>query len=436
MMSTAAEEPVEPGSFVLTEPVRQRAVQVAAEVLARMPSDEVPTALRPIARFTPAKRARLGGAALAAALDADADFRAKVAEVIAEGSAQLVAAVRDGTSTAASDPIDTALVAYLTRPDGWTDIVAQANAQWAAGREQGDATTEQIGRLRAELAELRAKAKGEPARMRQAVEAAEQATAAELADLRRQVRARTAELRAAAQELADAQAAVADAQGRIDAAASAQEAELRRVRSRVTELERAAEAGRRGARADRDVDDARLWLLVETLAEASAGIRRELSLPAPSVRPGDTIASGRTGAPSRRADDPAALDGLLALPNVHVIVDGYNVTKNGYGDLPLADQRKRLIGAMATLAGRSGAEVTIAFDGGARPPAQPPVPRGVRVLFSAADEIADDLIRRLVAAEPEGRPIVVVTSDQQVVTDVGRAGAWTVPSAVLLARLG
>jgi predicted RNA-binding protein with PIN domain len=119
-----------------------------------------------------------------------------------------------------------------------------------------------------------------------------------------------------------------------------------------------------------------------------------------------------------------------------VIVDGYNVTKNGYGDLPLADQRKRLIGALATLAGRSGAEVTIAFDGGARPPAQPPVPRGVRVLFSAADEIADDLIRRLVAAEPEGRPVVVVTSDQQIVTDVGRAGAWTVPSEVLLARLG
>jgi predicted RNA-binding protein with PIN domain len=112
------------------------------------------------------------------------------------------------------------------------------------------------------------------------------------------------------------------------------------------------------------------------------------------------------------------------------------VTKSGYGELSLSDQRKRLVGAMATLAGRCGAEVTIAFDGGERPPAQPPVPRGVRVLFSAADEIADDLIRRLVAAEPVGRPIVVVTSDQQVVKDVQRDGAWTAPSAVLLARLG
>jgi predicted RNA-binding protein with PIN domain len=58
------------------------------------------------------------------------------------------------------------------------------------------------------------------------------------------------------------------------------------------------------------------------------------------------------------------------------------------------------------------------------------------VLFSAADEIADDLIRRLVAAEPAGRPVVVVTSDRQVVNDTARAGAWTVPSSVLLARLG
>jgi hypothetical protein len=30
----------------------------------------------------------------------------------------------------------------------------------------------------------------------------------------------------------------------------------------------------------------------------------------------------------------------------------------------------------------------------------------------------------------------VVTSDQQVVADVRRAGAWTVPSAVLVDRLG
>ena len=42
----------------------------------------------------------------------------------------------------------------------------------------------------------------------------------------------------------------------------------------------------------------------------------------------------------------------------------------------------------------------------------------------------------LVAAEPPGRTLIVATTDQQVVTDVRLDGAWTVPSTVLLARLG
>ena len=152
------------------------------------------------------------------------------------------------------------------------------------------------------------------------------------------------------------------------------------------------------------------------------------------ARPTPRVAGG---APTRRtAGDVVDLDRLLGLPQVHVVVDGYNVTKTGYPELPLADQRARLIASLAAVQGRTGVEMTVVFDGGARPPAQPRTPRGVRVLFSAPDEIADDLIRRLVAAEPPGRPIVVVTSDQAVVTDVARAGAWTVPSAVLLERLG
>jgi predicted RNA-binding protein with PIN domain len=80
-------------------------------------------------------------------------------------------------------------------------------------------------------------------------------------------------------------------------------------------------------------------------------------------------------------------------------------------------------------------EVTVAFDGAERPAVQPAMPRGIRVLFSAAGEIADDLIRRLVDAEPPGRPVVVVSSDQQVATDVRAAGAWSAPATALLALL-
>jgi predicted RNA-binding protein with PIN domain len=328
------------------------------------------------------------------------------------------------------------VVAYLTRPPGWEAAVAGAGDRWRAEHGVDAARSDEIERLRAELAQLRVAAKGEAARIRDAVAEATAAVETELAALRKALRERTRDLRAAERERELALAGQAEAEARLEAQGVAHETELRRLRGRHQELERAVEAARRGLRTERDVDDARLWLLVDTLVQAAAGVRRELSLAPPALRPADAVDAAELAAGRRSAGDPAALDRLLGLPNVHLIIDGYNVTKTGYPDLSRADQRARLVGALAPLAGQSGAEITVAFDGGTKPPAQPPTPRGVRVLFSAPDEIADDLIRRLVAAEPAGRPVVVVTSDQQVVRDTTRDGAWTVPSAVLVARLG
>lgn len=427
--------PTEDG-ISLVEPARAQVIGLAAEVLARLPLDEQPASLRPIARFAPAKRQRLGGVKLAAALDADDDFRRKVADVVAESSPELTAAVRDGTSTAAADPIDVAVVAYLVRPPGWTDVLAAATARWSAERGPAAGLGDAIERLRGEVAELRAVTRGEPARTRAAVAVAAAAAEAELATLRRALRERARDLHAAERDRDAARTAEIELRAQLEAQEVAHDAQQRRLRARQAEVERSAESARRDSRTGREVDDARLWLLVDTLVQAAAGVRRELSLAPPPLRPADVVESGAEDRMRRSVDDPAALDRLLALPNVHMIVDGYNVTKTGYGELPLAEQRSRLVGALAALAGQSGGEITVAFDGGARPVLQPVAPRGVRVLFSAADEIADDLIRRLVAAEPLGRPVVVVTSDQQVVTDTTRAGAWTVPSAVLLVRLG
>jgi predicted RNA-binding protein with PIN domain len=120
---------------------------------------------------------------------------------------------------------------------------------------------------------------------------------------------------------------------------------------------------------------------------------------------------------------------------VHLIVDGYNVTKTGWPELALATQRERLVAATAPLAARTGAEATLVFDGAGVVGVPTHSVRGVRVLFSEAGELADDLIRSLVAAEPAGRPLVVVTSDRAVADSVRRRGAHPVPSAVLLSRL-
>ena len=91
---------------------------------------------------------------------------------------------------------------------------------------------------------------------------------------------------------------------------------------------------------------------------------------------------------------------------------------------------------LAPLVARTGAEVTVVFDG-ADLTNPPPVagPRGVRVRFSPPGVIADELIRRLVAAEPQGRPLVVVSTDREVVDGVVANGARAVPSATLLALL-
>src|SRR4051812_45431068 len=95
-----------PDEVALVEPARQQVIELAADVLGRLPQEDVPAPLRAIARFAPAKRARFGGVALAAALDADADFRGRVADVVEQASAELTAAIRDGGPTAAADPVD------------------------------------------------------------------------------------------------------------------------------------------------------------------------------------------------------------------------------------------------------------------------------------------------------------------------------------------
>uniref|UniRef100_UPI001C5E3344 NYN domain-containing protein n=1 Tax=Pseudonocardia nigra TaxID=1921578 RepID=UPI001C5E3344 len=195
-------------------------------------------------------------------------------------------------------------------------------------------------------------------------------------------------------------------------------------------------AARQAAREARKADEVRLALLVDTIGGAVTGLRRELALGGGGPRPADLVAGAARGVRGGTAvDGLAELDALLAVPSVHLIVDGYNVSKTGYPELPLADQRTRLVGQLGVLAARTGGEITVVFDGAGVVAAAPRASRGVRVLFSDPGVLADDVIRDLVAAEPEGRPVVVATSDRAVAQSVRRCGAHTVPSAVLLGRL-
>jgi len=119
------------------------------------------------------------------------------------------------------------------------------------------------------------------------------------------------------------------------------------------------------------------------------------------------------------------------MPHAHLIVDGYNVTKRAWPELTLAEQRDRLVRDLARLAARSGAEVTVVFDGAAVLVPQTRA-RGVRVLFSPPGTIADEVIRQLVAAEPPGRVVLVATADREVIEWVQRRAARQVPPVLLL----
>ncbi|MGI8694205.1 MAG: NYN domain-containing protein [Geodermatophilaceae bacterium] len=426
-----------PLNVVLPERVRVSVIRQAAEVLGRLGVDEVPAALRAAARFAPAKRAQLAAAALAATIEADAAFRARVAQAAEAAAGSLSDAVRDGGVPPAADPVQVGVLAFLLRPAGWVELIDRVGGQLAASVDQARSAEadRQLQRLQAQVDEARQERRAQTESARAELTEAR----SQLDGARRQLRDLTARARTAEEAAAAARSELEQLRRRTSREESTAQGEVRRLRQRVAAAEEAVEAVRRSGRAARDTDDSRLWLLLETLAGATQGLRRELAVTAPAQRPGDAVVGAQAlGAPppyTLRGDDPAVLDRLLSLPLVHMVIDGYNVTKSGYGEIPLETQRSRLVTGLGALAAQTGAEITCVFDGAERPPLMSPSPRGVRVLFSEAGQTADDLIRRFVAAEPAGRAVVVVSSDREVADGVRAGGAYPVASAALLRRL-
>lgn len=427
---------------VLPEPVRLRVVALAADALGTLPVSEVPVSLRQFVRFAPHKRARLAATPIAAALATDGGFRSAVGSRVRQTLPDLASALTAGATPAAADPLDIAAVAYLLRPAGWQAHVEAAGreVERSAAAAGSAAAGEAVERLQEQLGIARATAKADVERLRGELDRAK----AEISDLRHKLHDARQQVKkvAAAARTADEAAGMA----RADAAAAqaTADAELRRMKARLADAEQALESARRTAREGRSIDDIRLRLLLDTVLEAAQGLRRELALPPTTIRPADTVealASRAAGVESikdqaREPDDPELLDQLLKLPQAHLIIDGYNVTKSGFANLPLEVQRARLVTGLAGLAAQTGAEITCVFDGAALTgPVPSAAPRGVRVLFSKPGETADELIHRLVQAEPPGRPVVVVSSDREVAEGVREAGARALPATVLTKRL-
>ncbi|TDP96081.1 NYN domain-containing protein [Labedaea rhizosphaerae] len=435
----AADDELLPESTVdwngLPDAVRARLADLGAEALGELSRPDVPQNLRPVAKFAPAKRARLGGPAIVGALRDSRVFRTAVVEWVREHHASAL----DLTSGDAAASAAAAVLLGEENASFYVELVAR-RAGDAALRAERDAAKSRAEKAEQEAARLRSELDAVAGVSDRILDERE----AELDKLRKRLREQGVKLRAARDEAERAVAAVAEVRAEYE------DLIAKLIEERDTEHERAEteranaqrakadmEIARQSAREARQADEVRLSLLVETLDGAVTGLRRELALGGTGPRPADLVRGATAGqGTAGRVDDPAALDRLLALPAVHLVVDGYNVTKTGYPELPLADQRDRLVHQLSSLAARTGAEVTLVFDGAGVIAVPIAAPRGVRVLFSDPGVLADDVIRALVTAEPEGRPVIVVTSDRAVADSVRRRGAHSVPSAVLLARLG
>lgn len=401
----------------LPAPVRSRTVALVAGILPDV--TPLPPALRSVAGFAAARRARAGERAILAALD-DAEFR--------------TAAGRLAARAAGAETADRAAAAWLTDADDAAELLAEMASERPVDAELARTAERLRGKL--EDAEQRLRAD------REQHQATLAGLKAENVELRRRLGSTRADERAAREQIDELTAEIA----RLRTAVATGESEGRRLREQLQSARDAVQSGRAGRRAERDDLTVRTRLLLDALVDTASGLRRELALPTVPGNPADRLeaelADARDDEPAaapagqRGPTSPALLDQLLALPRARLIIDGYNVSMAGWPDTSLERQRQRLLTGLAGLVARTGAETTVVFDAhgsGARPVFAPP--RGVRVIFTPSGVIADDVIRDLVDVEPAGRQLIVVTSDQEVVADVRRSGARTVPSDVLVALI-
>jgi predicted RNA-binding protein with PIN domain len=461
----------------LLRPVLEAAIAAAREGEEETPSVPAPAPLRPYLRF--AKLPRPALAATRRVLDSDEEFRARVAEAAKEES------------------VGRAGWLFLSRPEGWEEELAAlvAAALEEAGQE-ADRRAEHDARRRlagAEEAVRRAEQAVESAR-REAAEAV-----AALAYERRARLAAAAEA-AAAQQRVESLAAERERVRASAAAAAGETGILRRrvteLEARVKELEAelaetaAASAAAMGAAAEATEAGTSTGtgvsgtspittgagepvggLSVETAADigralgdaaAAAGrLAEALAAAATPLRPAAPVTSEQAAlevaeatAPTDRRvlpvgrrpvalppaifdDSLEAADHLVRVNGVALVVDGYNVSQTGWPDLPIAEQRRRLVSALGELAARTGADVRVIFDGAdlAMPGAVPTTSQLVRVTFSPPGVEADDEVLAMVNGLPAHRAVVVATSDRAVQQGASRVGANVITAPQLIALL-
>jgi predicted RNA-binding protein with PIN domain len=418
---------------------------------------ELPGPLRQYQTWTP-KRLRHPRvlADVRRTLDLDQSFRKAVDERVLdeeEALARLVRAGRHAEALASGEtPEAVARVGLALGQDGAAAVqAAVAAAATSRARAEAAAVRSALAGAESELDLARERAEAEAAGARTAREEL-RAAREELRRVERERRALADRLEGLERELAQSAAALRAARDEAAATQRRLGGRVAELQARLTESQRSYRALRRSAgqvdpvvaeavgALERDLDALR-----RATGLASDGGRGQGSGGAPGAGSSAGAGTGPARRPERRsplavpggrgADDPETLAAWMGTDGVLVLVDGYNVTKHpqGFPDRGLEDQRTLLLDLCRRLGRRFGAEITVVFDGGTVGPLPTRLPLGpVEVVFTDAGRSADDeIVARTNAAPPE-RPVVVVTSDNELRSRVATLGATVTRSPALL----
>jgi predicted RNA-binding protein with PIN domain len=391
-------------------------------------------------------------------LEVDQSFRKTVDERVLDQEEALVRLVRAGRHVEAlasgETPEAVARVGLALGREGEAAVqAAVAAAATSRARAEADAVRSALAGAESELDAARERAEAEAAAARTARE--------ELRAAREELRRVERERRGLADRVEGLERELASSAAALRAAREEAAATQRRLGGRVAELQaRLAESQRsyRALRRSAGQVDPVVAEAVGALERDLDALRRAAGL-APDGGTGRGTGGSQAGAggpsggagtgaakrPERRtplavpggrgADDPETLAAWMGTDGVLVLVDGYNVTKHpqGFPDRGLEDQRTLLLDLCRRLARRFGAGITVVFDGGTVGPIPTRLGLGpVEVVFTDAGRTADDeIVARTNAAPPE-RPVVVVTSDNELRSRVATLGATVTRSPALL----
>jgi len=409
---------------------------------------DLPGALRQYRTWTPRRlrHPRVLGL-VRRTLDLDQSFRKAVDKRVLDEEQTLARLLRSGRHAEAlasgEAPEMVARVGLALGADGAAAVGAAVEAA-ATSQAQAEAAAVRsaLAGAESELDAARARADAEAADARAARE--------ELRAAREELRRAERERRALADRASGLERELARSEASLRAARSEAAAEQRRLGGRVAELQaRLAEVQRkyRALRRSTGQVDPVVAEAVGALERDLGALRRAAGLaaegePAAAAAPATRRPERREPLPvpgGRGADDAETLAAWMAADGVLVLVDGYNVTKHplGFPERDLEDQRTLLLDLCRRLARRFGAAVTVVFDGGTVEPIPTRLPLGpVEVVFTDAGRTADDEIVARANATPPERPVVVVTSDNELRERVSALGASVTRSPALLGLAG